>query len=35
MEFGRVTPFYVFRCWGGNEPIKEIEVCLAKIRAEK
>ena len=32
MDFGCVTPEYVYRMWGGNVPMEEIEVALAEIK---
>ena len=34
MDFGCVTPEYVFRSWGGQVPLEEIEYGLAKIRRQ-
>ena len=31
MDFGCVTPEYVFRCWGGNVPLNEIEEAMTKV----
>jgi hypothetical protein len=31
MDFGCVTPLYVYRMWGGNTPLKEIEEAMAVI----
>lgn len=28
MDFGCVTPLYVYRCWGGQVPLNEIEAAL-------
>ena len=32
MDFGCITPLYVYRMWGGNVAIKEIETGLKKLR---
>lgn len=32
MDFGCVTPEYVFRMWGGQVPFNEIEVAMADVR---
>lgn len=32
MDFGCVTPLYVYRMWGGEVSIEEIENCLNIIR---
>ena len=32
MDFGCVTPLYVYRMWGGEFPIELIEKSLAEIR---
>lgn len=31
MDFGCVTPLYVYRCWGGNVPLNEIEGAMTKV----
>ena len=31
MDFGCITPEYVYRMWGGNVPLNEIETAL-KLR---
>lgn len=31
MDFGCVTPLYVYRCWGGSVAMEEIEFALAEI----
>ena len=28
MDFGCVTPLYVYRMWGGNVPMNEIEAAM-------
>ena len=33
MDYGGVTPIYVYRMWGGRVAIEEIENGLAVIRA--
>lgn len=33
MDFGCVTPLYVFRMWGGAVAINEIENALAYLKA--
>ena len=32
MDFGCLTPLYVYRMWGGNVSIEEIESGLTEIR---
>ena len=32
MDFGCVTPLYVYRMWGGNVAIEAIETALADIK---
>ena len=32
MDFGCVTPEYVFRMWGGQVPFNKIEVAMADVR---
>ena len=32
MDFGCITPQYVYRMWGGNVAIEEIEAAMAEIR---
>ena len=34
MDFGCVTPLYVYRMWGGSVSLEEIEYGLAKIRRQ-
>ena len=34
MDFGCVTPLYVYRCWGGAVALEEIEYGLDKIRRQ-
>ena len=35
MDFGCVTPMYVYRVWGGAVALEEIENGLALIKAER
>lgn len=32
MDFGCITPLYVYRMCGGQVPLNEIEVALANVR---
>lgn len=32
MDYGCITPIYVYRCWGGSVPLKEIERALFDVR---
>ena len=32
MDFGCVTPLYVYRAWGGSAAIEEIETGLMELR---
>ena len=32
MDFGCVTPLYVYRMWGGQVPLREIEDGLNEIK---
>ena len=32
MDFGCVTPEYVYRMWGGQVPLKEIESAMTDVR---
>ena len=32
MDFGCITPIYVYRMWGGNVAIEAIETALADIK---
>jgi hypothetical protein len=34
MDFGCITPLYVYRSWGGSVAIDEIETGLAELRRE-
>ena len=31
MDFGGITPLYVYRMWNGKVPLDEIESAMAKI----
>lgn len=33
MDFGCVTPEYVYRMWGGQVPLNEIEAAMADVRS--
>ncbi len=33
MDFGRVTPEYVYRMWGGSMPFEEIEEAMKEVKA--
>ena len=33
MDFGCVTPLYVYRAWGGSVSMEEIEVALNSLKA--
>lgn len=35
MDFGCVTPLYVYRMWGGRVSLEEIKVGLKEIMNEK
>lgn len=35
MDFGCVTPEYVYRMWGGTVKLKEIEKAMAEISRKK
>ena len=35
MDFGCVTPLYVYRMWGGQIPLNEIEIAMTDIRRMK
>ena len=35
MDYGCITPEYVYRMWGGRVSIEEIENGLAEIRKEE
>ena len=32
MDFGCVTPIYVYRMWGGSVAIEEIEEAMAEVK---
>ena len=32
MDFGCITPLYVYRMWGGQVPLKVIEAAMADVR---
>ena len=32
MDFGGITPLYVYRMWNGNVPLDEIESAMAKMK---
>ena len=34
MDFGCITPFYVYRMWGGSVSIEEIEAGLQELRKQ-
>ena len=34
MDFGCVTPLYVYRCWGGTVAIEDIEKALNVCKRE-
>ena len=34
MDFGCVTPLYVYRMWGGNVAIDEIAMGIAELRKQ-
>lgn len=33
MDFGCFTPLYVYRMWGGQVPLNEIEAAMADVRS--
>ena len=35
MDFGCVTPEYIYRMWGGSASLEEIERAMANIRCMK
>ena len=35
MDFGCITPLYVYRMWGGNASLKEIERAMEDVRSKK
>lgn len=32
MDFGCITPEYIYRSWGGQVPLKDIESVIAVVR---
>ena len=34
MDFGCITPLYVYRMWGGKVPLHEIEEALKELRKQ-
>ena len=32
MDFGCVTPLYVYRMWGGNVALNEIEAAMPEVK---
>ena len=32
MDFGGITPIYVYRMWNGSVALEDIEVAMAKIK---
>ena len=32
MDFGGITPLYVYRMWNGKVPLDEIESAMAKMK---
>jgi hypothetical protein len=32
MDFGDITPLYVYRMWNGDVPLDEIESAMAEIK---
>jgi len=32
MDFGCVTPLYVYRMWGGKVPLNEIEIAFSETK---
>ena len=35
MDFGCITAEYVYRMWGGEVPLEEIEKALEEVRSKK
>lgn len=33
MDFGGITPEYVYRMWGGSVPMEEIEEAMREVKA--
>ncbi len=34
MDFGCITPLYVYRCWGGQYSMEDIETGLTELRKQ-
>ena len=34
MDFGCITPLYVYRMWGGRVSLEEIERAMAEVRGK-
>jgi len=34
MDFGCVTPLYVYRMWGGNVPLEDVVTTLEEIKKD-
>ncbi len=34
MDFGCVTPLYVYRMWGGSVPIEKIEAAMIELKRQ-
>ena len=34
MDFGCITPQYVYRMWGGSVPIEKIEAAMVELRRQ-
>jgi hypothetical protein len=34
MDFGCITPLYVYRMWGGSVSLEEIERAMAEVRGK-
>lgn len=32
MDFGCITPLYIYRMWGGKVPLKEIEKAMSDVK---
>jgi len=32
MDYGCITPLYVYRCWGGSASLEEIERAMEDVR---
>ncbi len=35
MDFGCITPLYVYRMWGGEMPMEDIEAGLKELRKQE